>query len=256
MTSNNTWHESVPDSMEFESDKKRNLEALSKESRFRTSGLDLMTELGEYGFGYKNSWMGVPIIRLPEDLIFQQEVVWNEKPDLIIEIGVARGGGLIFNASLQEMCGITPNVLGVDNKFFDHTLIAVANNRFNRNINLIEGDSNSQEVVSKVKSFTSESSKALLILDSDHSSKHVLEELRNYIPILPINSAIMVCDTLIDEYPEGTYANRTWSDGKGPLDAIANFRKENNSVQPFMEIESKSLILSEIRNGLLRKISK
>jgi cephalosporin hydroxylase len=256
MTSNNTWHESVPGSVEFESDKKRNLEALSKESRFRATGLELMTQLSEYGFGYKNSWMGVPIIRLPEDLILQQEVVWNEKPDLIIEIGVARGGGLIFNASLQEMCGITPNVLGVDNKFFDHTLAAIASNRFYQNINLIEGDSNSLEVVSRVQSVASECSKALLILDSDHSSKHVLEELRNYIPILPVNSVIMVCDTLIDEYPKGTYANRTWSDGKGPLDAIAIFRKENNSVLPFMEIESKALILSEIRDGLLRKISK
>jgi cephalosporin hydroxylase len=256
MTSSNTWHESVPDSVEFGSGKKRNLEALSQQSRFRTSGLALMTDLGEYGFGYKNSWMGVPIIRLPEDLVLQQEVVWNEKPDLIIEIGVARGGGLIFNASLQEMCGITPNVLGVDNKFFDHTLDAIAENRFSQNINLVEGDSNNLEVVSKVEIFTSESSKTLLILDSDHSSKHVLGELRNYIPILPINSVIMVCDTLIDEYPEGTYANRTWSDGKGPLDAIAIFRKENNSVEPFMEIESRALILSEIRDGLLRKVSK
>jgi cephalosporin hydroxylase len=255
MTSNNTWHESVPGSEEFESEKKRNLETLSKESRFRKLGLDLMSELGEYGFGYKNSWMGVPIIRLPEDLILQQEVVWNEKPDLIIEIGVARGGGLIFNASLQEMCGITPNVIGVDNKFFDHTLIAVANNRYKQSIKLIEGDSNSQEAVSKVQRLASESTKALLILDSDHSSKHVLEELRNYVPILPVNSVIMVCDTLIDEYPGGTYANRSWSDGKGPLDAITNFKKENNSIQAFMQIESRSLILSEIRDGLLRKIS-
>jgi cephalosporin hydroxylase len=256
MTSENTWHESVPGSVEFETDKEKKLLALSKESRFRTSGLGLMTELGEFGFGYKNSWMGVPIIRLPEDLILQQEVVWNEKPDLIIEIGVARGGGLIFNASLQEMCGVTPNVLGVDNKFFEHTLAAIANNRFSQAINLIEGDSISPEVVSKVQSFISEKSKTLLILDSDHSSKHVLEELRNYIPILPVNSIIMVCDTLIDEYPEGTYANRTWSDGKGPLDAIAIFRKDNNSVQPFMEVETRALILSEIRDGLLRKISK
>jgi hypothetical protein len=65
----------------------------------------------------------------------------------------------------------------------------------------------------------------------------------------------MVCDTLIDEYPEGTYENRTWSDGKGPLDAIKIFSTESKTVEPFMEMESRALVLSEIRDGLLRKVS-
>jgi cephalosporin hydroxylase len=255
MTQGNYWHESVPGASEFEEIKKKNLDLMAKELNYRASGLKLLRDVGEYGFGYKNTWMGIPIIRLPEDLILQQEIVWSEKPDLIIEIGIARGGGLVYNASLQETCGILPNVIGIDNKIFDHTYASIASNRFSQSIRLIEGDSISAQVTSNIRNIVSTSKKTLLILDSDHSSKHVLNELRSYVPLLPILSIIMVCDTLIDEYPEGTYPNRTWSDGKGPLDAILKFRTENQSVQPFMEIESRALVLSEIRDGLLRKVS-
>jgi cephalosporin hydroxylase len=255
MITGNSWHDSVPDASEFEKEKKQNLEVMAKDSIHRISGLNLLKDVSEYGFGHKNTWMGIPIIRLPEDLVLQQEIVWSEKPDLIIEIGVARGGGLVYNASLQETCGIQPNVVGVDNKIYEHTHAAIANNRFSESIRLIEGDSVSAEVTSKIKSIVATSAKTLLILDSDHSSKHVLNELRSYVPLLPKLSVIMVCDTLIDEYPEGTYPDRTWSNGKGPLDAINIFRTESKSVEPFMKNETRALILSEIRDGLLRKVS-
>jgi cephalosporin hydroxylase len=255
MTASNSWHASVPDGSEFDLEKKTHLEIMAKDLKHRETGLNLLKDVGEYGFGHKNTWMGIPIIRLPEDLLLQQEIIWSEKPDLIIEVGVARGGGLVYNASLQEICGIQPNVVGVDNKIFKHTQTAIASNRFSESIRLIEGDSISAEVTSNIRKIVSTSEKTLLILDSDHSSRHVLNELRSYVPLLPVLSIIMVCDTLIDEYPEGTYPNRTWSDGKGPLDAILKFRTESQSVQPFMENESRALILSEIRDGLLRKVS-
>jgi len=249
----NTWHDSVPDANEFEAEKRKNLKFLATISEHRPAGLKMMQQVGEYGFGHKNNWMGVPIIRLPEDLILQQEIVWREKPDLIIEVGVARGGGLLFNASLQEMCGLQPRVIGVDNKIYAHTRDAIAFSRYRETIQLIEGDSVSTEVIEEIRNSTTDCGKVLLILDSDHASKHVLNELRSYVPIIPINSVIMVCDTLIDEYPAGTYPDRTWSDGKGPLDAIKLFVHENQSVEKFMEQETKALVLSEIRDGILRK---
>jgi cephalosporin hydroxylase len=251
----NSWHDSVPNGQEFELEKRANLEKMAKNSDFRTSGLSLLKEVSDLGFGHKNTWMGTPIIRLPEDLMLQQEIVWREKPDLIIEIGVARGGGLLFNACLQEMSGINPNVIGVDNKIYEHTHAAIEANRLNQSIELIEGDSVSSEVLSKVRVVAAKSLKTLLILDSDHSAKHVLNELRGYVPLLPLNSIIMVCDTLIDEYPAGTYPDRTWSDGKGPLEAIKVFSAENQTVEPFMRNETRALVLSEIRDGLLRKVA-
>ncbi len=251
----NRWHDFVPNAKDFELEKRVNLENLAKNSDFRSSGLGLLKEVSDLGFGHKNTWMGTPIIRLPEDLILQQEIVWKERPDLIIEGGVARGGGLLYNACLQDMSGIDPNVVGVDNKIYEHTHAAIIGNRFNESIRLIEGDSVSSEVLLKVGAIAAKSLKTLLILDSDHSSRHVLGELRGYVPLLPLNSIIMVCDTLIDEYPAGTYPNRTWSDGKGPLEAINLFTAENQPVEPFMQTETRALVLSEIRDGLLRKVA-
>lgn len=255
MISNNSWHESVPNAEEFECLRQDNLNKIAQNDSYRNASLSLLHEANKCGFGHKNSWMGVPIIRLPEDLFLQQEIIWKEKPDLIVEIGVARGGGLVFNASMQLIASLRPNVIGVDNKFFDHTHDAITNSIFSNNIRLIEGDSISTRVITSVEASTIESKKTLLILDSDHSSEHVLMELQSYVPLLPVGSLIMVCDTLIDELPPGTYQNRTWSDGRGPLHAISKFRSEFDSVEPYLEVESRALLLSEIRDGILRKVS-
>jgi cephalosporin hydroxylase len=210
--------------------------------------------VGDLGFGHKNTWMGVPIIRLPEDILLQQEIIWKEKPDLVIEVGVARGGGLVLNASLQAMAGIPPRVLGVDNKIFQHTRDSIESNPYSSAITLLEGDSVSQTIVDQVADFTSGSKKALLVLDSDHSSDHVYKELSSYAPLLSAGSVVIVCDTLIDELPPGTYQNRTWSNGKGPLDAVQKFLDKNDDFEPFMSDDTRSLILTEIRDGIIRKV--
>lgn len=196
----------------------------------------------------------MPIIRLPEDILLQQEIIWKEKPDLVIEVGVARGGGLVLNASLQAMAGIPPRVLGVDNKIFQHTRDSIESNPYSSAITLLEGDSVSQTIVEQVSDFTSGSKKALVVLDSDHSSDHVYKELTSYAPLLSAGSVVIVCDTLIDELPPGTYQNRTWSDGKGPLDAVQKFLNKNDDFEHFMLDETRSLILTEIRDGIIRKI--
>jgi cephalosporin hydroxylase len=253
MVENNSWHTEVPNDAAFQEKRQRDVLALAMQSDIRQAGLDLLKHASSFGFGHKNSWMGVPIIRLPEDILLQQEIIWSERPDLIIEVGVARGGGLLLNASLQSMSGVSPNVIGVDNKIFEHTKQAISTSTYSKSITLIEGDSVSEGVIEGVRDFTTKSKKALLVLDSDHSSDHVLEELRRYSPLLPEGSIVIVCDTLIDEYPADTYPDRSWSSGKGPWDAIRRYQEENMSLIPFMNNESRSLILSEIRNGVLIK---
>jgi cephalosporin hydroxylase len=232
MVESNTWHSDVPNDADFTLKKKSDLLSIASQSQFRNEGLALMRVLGDEGFGHKNSWMGVPIIRLPEDMILQQELIWIEKPDLIIEVGVARGGGLLYNASLQEAFGIKPNVVGIDNKVFEHTWKAIESSRYASAINILEGDSVSEDARAQVARFTKLSEKTLLVLDSDHSSKHVLSELEQFVPLLPVGSVIIVCDTLIDELPPGTYRDRSWGDGKGHLDAIQKYRLNTDSGTP------------------------
>jgi cephalosporin hydroxylase len=145
-------------------------------------------------------------------------------------------------------------VLGVDNKIFQHTRDSIESSPYSSAITLLEGDSVSQTIVDQVADFTSGSKKALLVLDSDHSSDHVYKELTSYAPLLSAGSVVIVCDTLIDELPPGTYQNRTWSNGKGPLDAVQKFLDKNNDFEPFMSDETRSLILTEIRDGIIRKV--
>lgn len=227
---------------------------MAKLSDSRRAGLEILGKVGDLGFAHKNSWMGVPIIRLPEDILLQQEIIWAEKPDLVIEVGVARGGGLVLNASLQAMSGITPKVLGIDNKVFRHTRDSIEANPYSSAITLLEGDSTSSTIIDLVSSFTCSSKNTLLVLDSDHSSDHVYKELTLYAPLLSAGSVVIVCDTLIDELPPGTYPNRTWNDGKGPLDAVQRFLANNPDFEPFMSDETRSLILTEIRDGIMRKV--
>ncbi len=253
MTSRNTWHTSVPDAEQFERERSAAIKRLSEDPGLRKKGLDLLIEASAKGFGHKNTWLGVPIIRLPEDILVQQEIIWNMRPDLVIEVGVARGGGLILNASLLALSGSDVPVVGVDNRVFDHTKVAISNSQFSAQISLIEGDSVGEEVIEQVSKFTEFSKKTLLILDSDHSEDHVYKELAAYVPLLPAGSVIIVCDTLIDELPPGTYRDRSWSDGKGPLAAIEKYLKHNSGLSWFRRDLTRSLIFSEIRDGILIK---
>ena len=254
MNSRNNWHDSVPTWEQFELDKIDIISNLAKSTDYRQKGLELLNDLNQFGFSYKNSWLGVPIIRLPEDILFQQELIVFEKPDLIIEIGIARGGGLLLNASIQEMCGINPNVIGIDNKVYPHTIKAISESRYSNHIKILEGNSTGMEVFNSLTSMTLNASKILLVLDSDHSSSHVLNELEFYVPILPVGSIIIICDTIIDELPAETYPDRTWSDGRGPRHGLEIFMERSKSLIFYKQTEVRSLVLSEIRDGVLKKV--
>lgn len=256
MAESNAWHSSVPNAMEYELERKQNVHALSGDFAVRRAGLELLVQVSKNGFGHKNKWLGAPIIRLPEDMIFQQELIFSERPDLIVEIGIARGGGLIFNASIQSICGIKPNVVGVDNKIFSHTVDAIKQSAFASSIHVIQGDSVSDDTVKKVSKLMAKSKKVLLVLDSDHSADHVLTELNMYSGNLPPGSVVIVCDTLIDELPPSTYKGRSWENGLGPLTAIRQFLSEREDFVMHDLEENNSLLMSEIRNGVLRKLPK
>ena len=102
---------------------------------------------------YQFDWMGVPIIQMPGDLVMFQEIVWKTRPDLIIETGVARGGSLIFWASMQKLCGIDGKVLGVDIDIREHAKRAISGSQFNQQIELRQGSSTDLDVFEKVKAF-------------------------------------------------------------------------------------------------------
>jgi cephalosporin hydroxylase len=130
-------------------------------------------------YSYTFSWFGRPIIQLPEDMVRTQEVIWSLKPDLIIETGIAHGGSLIYYASLFEALG-HGRVLGVDIEIREENLKELKTHQLSSRIDLIIGDSISDETLSKVEAMVREDEKVLVILDSNHSYDHVLAELEAY----------------------------------------------------------------------------
>jgi len=251
----NSWHEQVPNASDFKLGLVPLRQTMGSDLGLRAKALDLQLEARKYSLGYHTEWLGVPVIRLAEDLVRQQEIIFREQHGLIIEVGVARGGGLVFSASMQEIATIKPNVIGIDNKIFPHTRSAIADSKYHSAIRLMEADSTSLKAIEFIrKSVESDQVKdCLLILDSDHSTPHVLEELRAYVPLLPKGSTVMVCDTIIDEFPPGTYEDRTWSNGSGPGKAIEVFLAEGGPLIR-VQAETDDLLLTEIRGGILRKI--
>src|SRR5574338_438133 len=132
-------------------------------------------------YTYTFSWLGRPIIQLPEDLIRIQEVIYAVKPDVIVETGVAHGGSLIFHASLCRAIG-KGRVIGVDIEIRPHNRQALAEHELRRYITTIEGSSTHPQVTDLVRQMIGPDESVLVILDSNHSKAHVLGELDAYAP--------------------------------------------------------------------------
>ena len=158
---------------------------------------------------------------MPGDLIVFQDIVYKTRPDLIIETGVARGGSLIFWASIQQLCGIEGRVLGIDIDIRDHAIQAIRSSRFNENIELILGSSTSEDVIPKVADIASNFERVMVVLDSNHTHDHVMEELKLYSELVSPGCMLLVLDTAIDDLEVDP--DRNWGPGASPKSAVLDF---------------------------------
>jgi len=205
----------------------------------------------EHQYSYHFKWLGVPIIQYPQDIIALQEIIWKVKPDLIIETGVARGGSLIFSASMMELLGNDGLVLGIDIKIRKLSSDTVKNHQLSKRIHLIEGSSITKKVLSKVLQLAKDKKKIMIILDSNHTHKHVLRELEMYSPLVTKGSYLIVFDTIIDDMPERFSDNKPWGKDNNPKSAVQEFLKINNRFRVDKDIQNK-LVISVAPNGYLR----
>jgi cephalosporin hydroxylase len=142
---------------------------------------------------YTFSWMGRPIIQLPEDMIRIQEVIYKIKPDIIIETGIAHGGSLIYYASLCKVMD-KGRVIGVDIEIRPHNRKAIEKHELFSYITLIEGDSTGEKIVNQVKALVRPNETVLVVLDSKHTKQHVLNELNAYSHLVSKGSYIVATD--------------------------------------------------------------
>ncbi len=178
-------------------------------------------------YPYTFSWMGRPLIQLPEDVMRIQEVIYRLKPDVIIETGVAHGGSLILYASLCKAME-KGRVIGVDIEIRKHNRQAIEAHELNSFITLIEGSSTDAAIVAKVASLVKPAETVLVILDSNHSKQHVAAELAAYSPLVTIGSYIVATDGSMEFLHDVPRAGENWQQDN-PAAAAREFAAEHPS---------------------------
>ena len=176
-------------------------------------------------YPYTFSWMGRPIIQLPEDIIRVQEVVYRIKPDVIIETGVAHGGSLVYYASLCRAMG-KGRVVGIDIEIRPHNRRAIEAHEMFSLITLVEGSSTTPGVVDKVKSLVKYGEEVIVILDSHHSKQHVRDELEAYHCLVTPGSYIVATDGIMRDLHDVPRGRREWA-WDNPAAAAAEFAESH-----------------------------
>lgn len=183
---------------------------------------DLWVKTGwgrKYSYGF--SWLGRPIIQLPDDMLRIQEAIWQVQPDVIVETGIAHGGSLIFYASLFEMIG-KGRVIGLDIDIRAHNRAAIEAHPMMKRITMIEGSSVAPEVVAQVKSLIEPTDKVMLILDSNHARDHVAAELAAYAGLVTPGSYILSQDGVMQLVAGSPRAPADWATDN-PITAVRAF---------------------------------
>lgn len=205
----------------------------------------------DYRYSYNFRWLGRPIIQYPQDMVALQEIIWSVRPEVIVETGIAHGGSLVFSASMLELLGGDGRVIGIDVDIRDHNRAAIERHPLARRITMIEGSSVDQGVADRVHALARDYRRVVVVLDSNHTHSHVLQELSLYSPLVHEGSYVVVFDTVIDEMPEDAFPDRPWGQGDNPRTAVREFLASNDRFRVDAEFDDK-LLISVAPGGYLR----
>jgi cephalosporin hydroxylase len=242
----------MSDLLAFQNEVQANIAALGRNERAKALSIEWLRCVAEDKYSYNFSWMGVPIIQFPQDIVAMQELLWRVKPDLVIETGVARGGSVIFYASMLELIG-KGEVLGIDIDIRSHNREAIESHPMHKRISLLEGSSISDETAERVKAVASKAETVLVVLDSNHTHEHVLRELELYAPLVSPGSYCVVFDTVVEDVPDEDFPDRPWGKGNNPKTAVWAFLEANRHFEIDVDIHNK-LQVTVAPDGYLKRI--
>lgn len=237
----------------FQAEVANNIQSLATDTDVQALSRIWMREITPHKYAYNFTWLGRPVIQLPQDMLAVQEIVWRIKPDLIIETGVAHGGSLIYSASLLELVGGEGRVLGIDIDIRAHNRQEIERHPLAKRIDLLQGSSIDSATLEQVHRFAAGKKKILVMLDSNHTHDHVLQELRLYSPLVNAGSYLIVFDTLIEDMPASFFDQsvRPWGKGNNPKTAVHEFLKTNDRFEIDADIHNK-LLITVAPDGYLR----
>ena len=256
------------ESEKFFDEKMKNIKEMKADSAVQNLGIEFARATAKYKYSYNFEWMSRPIIQFPQDMIAMQELIWNIKPDLIIETGIAHGGSLVFYASILTLLDLSEanpekafleqlhkgrKVLGIDVEIRQHNKVAIENHPMAKSILMLEGSSVDPKIVSKVREIASGFNRIMVCLDSNHTHSHVLKELEIYAPLTTVGSYCVVFDTLVEDMPNEMFSDRPWGKGNNPKSALSEYLKSHQNFQPDIDLHSK-LLITVAPGGFLKRI--
>ncbi|MFN8708601.1 MAG: cephalosporin hydroxylase family protein [Planctomyces sp.] len=218
------------------------IKKMAADPTLRGLSRDFFNRTCDYRYTYNFSWLGRPIIQYPQDIVALQEVIWEVKPQLIIETGIAHGGSLILSSSLLQLIGGDGRVLGIDIEIRPHNLAAIKEHRMAHRIDMIEGSSIDSNIAAEVQRAAAGKSPVMVILDSNHTHEHVLKELQLYSPLVTKGSYLLVFDTVVEQMSPDAFPDRPWKVGNNPYTAVQEFLSTNDRFELNAEIENKLLL--------------
>jgi len=241
----------------FYNTKTMNIDKLSKDSDAKEMGVKFIVSTAKYQYSYNFNWCNRPIIQFPQDIVAMHELIWEVKPDLIIETGIAHGGSSIFYASMMvllEKCGYIKNghVIAIDIDIRKHNKEEIEKHPLAPYITMIQGSSVDQGIVEQVKLKAKNYNRILVSLDSNHTHEHVLDELKAYAPLVSKGSYCVVFDTIVEDMPEDSFPDRPWGKGNNPKTAVWEYLKSHSEFVIDKQIEDK-LLITVAPDGYLKR---
>lgn len=252
---------------QFTQERRERLQSYGADAPFLALSRDWLQASMQRKYVYNFDWMGRPIIQYPQDMVAMQELVWQVRPDLIIETGIAHGGSLVLSASLLamlDMCdaieaGVTIDprrsqrkVIGVDIDIRTHNRAAIEAHPMGSRIQMLQGSSIAAETVAAVRAAAAGFQRVLVLLDSMHTHDHVLAELEAYAPLVTPGSYCVVFDTFVQDMPPRFFEDRPWDVGNNPKTALRQWL----GTHPEFEIDANwqnKLMVTVAPEGFLRR---
>lgn len=252
----------------FQNEVSKNIESLGTDTDLQALSRVWIREITKHKWAYNFSWLGRPAIQFPNDTWQMQELIWQCKPDLVIETGIAHGGSLIFSASMLAMLDICDaiekgetfnpkksnrKVIGLDIDIREHNRAEITSHPMASRIEMYEGSSIDPSIVEAVQEETKKYKKVLVCLDSNHTHEHVLQELACYANLVSVGSYLVVFDTIIEDMPNDMFPDRPWGIGNNPKTAVHTFLKNNNNFVIDKKIQHK-LLITVAPDGFLKRV--
>lgn len=238
------------------------------ETRLKEAAAAFMLESTQPKYCYNFSFLGRPIIQYPQDMVIMQELIWDIKPDLIIEAGIAHGGSLIMSAAMQAMIDMTEavetgqmldpanstrRVLGIDIDIRAHNRAAIEAHPMSSRIDMIQGSSIDEAIIKQVREYATGYETVMVCLDSNHTHDHVLAELNAYADLTTVGSYCVVFDTIVEDLPADMYPDRSWGPGDNPKSAVFEYLKDDSRFVIDKSIDNK-LLISVTPDGFLKRV--